>query len=138
MKSFKIIPVIDILHSKAVHAIKGERTKYRTLKSPLFQTSNPVDIIRTIKNKFNFYEFYIADLDSIINKAPNFQILQQILEISNVEVILDPGIVDLKEIFHFTRFKIKSLILGLETIRSFEVISKCLQILEIVNIYIFC
>ena len=35
MNNFKIIPVIDILNSKAVHAKKGERTKYKTLKSNL-------------------------------------------------------------------------------------------------------
>ncbi|MFX1600582.1 MAG: HisA/HisF-related TIM barrel protein [Promethearchaeota archaeon] len=136
MKNFKIIPVIDILNSKAVHAIKGERTKYRPLKSYLFQSSNPVDIIRSIKDNYGFYEFYIADLDSIINKTPNFQILKQILDISNVEVILDPGIVDFKEIYHFVRFKIKSLILGLETISSFKVISQCLKILNKDNIII--
>jgi HisA/HisF family protein len=130
MSNFKIIPVIDILNSKAVHAKKGERTKYKTLKSYLFHSSNPVEIIREIKNKFNFYEFYIADLDSIINKTPNFQILKEILEIADIEVILDPGVVDLKEIHQYTRFKIKSLILGLETIRSLEIISKSLQILS--------
>jgi len=130
MSNFKIIPVIDILNSKAVHAKKGERTKYKTLKSYLFHSSNPVEIIREIKNKFNFYEFYVADLDSIINKTPNFQILKEILEIADIEVILDPGVVDLKEIHQYTRFKIKSLILGLETIRSLEIISKSLQILS--------
>jgi len=130
MSNFKIIPVIDILNSKAVHAKKGERTKYKTLKSYLFHSSNPVEIIREIKNKFNFYEFYVADLDSIINKTPNFQILKEILEIADIEVILDPGVVDLKEIHQYTRFKIKSLILGLEAIRSLEIISKSLQILS--------
>jgi HisA/HisF family protein len=130
MNNFRIIPVIDILNSKAVHAKKGERTKYKTLKSYLFHSSNPVEIIREIKNKFNFYEFYVADLDSIINKTPNFQILKEILEIADIEVILDPGVVDLKEIHQYTRFKIKSLILGLETIRSLEIINKSLQILS--------
>ena len=49
MKSFKIIPVIDILNSTAVHAKKGERTKYKPIQSTLFQSSNPVEIIRKIK-----------------------------------------------------------------------------------------
>lgn len=130
MNNFKIIPVIDILNSKAVHAKKGERTKYKTLKSNLFHSSNPVEIISEIKNKFNFNEYYIADLDSIINKTPNFQILKEILEIADIEVILDPGVVDIKEIHLFTTLKIKSLILGLETIRSLKIISKSLQILS--------
>lgn len=130
MTRFKIIPVIDILNSKAVHAKKGERTKYKPLKSHLFQSSDPVEIIQLIKKKYNFSEFYIADLDSIINKIPNFRILKQILEISDMDIILDPGIVNLEDIYLFSRFKIKNLILGLETIKSFKLINQCLQILN--------
>ncbi|MFX0060477.1 MAG: HisA/HisF-related TIM barrel protein, partial [Candidatus Heimdallarchaeota archaeon] len=37
---------------------------------------------------------------------------------------------DLKEIYQYTRFKIKNLILGLETIKSLEIIRKSLQILS--------
>ncbi len=130
MKSFKIIPVIDILKSTAVHAKKGERINYKPLKSDLFQSSNPVDIVRTIKKKFNFDEFYIADLDSIIMGTPNLQILDNILDISKIELILDPGIVDFKGVNRFKDLKIKSLIIGLETIKSYKVISQSLEILN--------
>lgn len=136
MKKFKIIPVIDILNSKAVHAKMGERNKYKPLKSYLFQSSNPEEIIRIIKMKLSFDEFYIADLDSIINKAPNFQILKEILDIPDIDIILDPGIVDLEDIYRFSDFKIKSLILGLETIKSFEIISQSLQILNQNNVIV--
>ena len=136
MKNFKIIPVIDILNSKTVHAKKGERTKYKPLKSYLFQSSNPVEIIRILRKKYNFELFYIADLDSIIKKAPNFQILKEILKISNIEFILDPGIVDLEDISNFLRFRIKNLILGLETIKNFKTIIQSLQILNQNNIII--
>lgn len=130
MKEFKIIPVIDILNSKAVHAKKGDRSKYNPLKSYLFNSSNPVEIIKILKDKYNFDLFYIADLDSIIKKAPNFKILNQILEISNVNVILDPGIFDLEDIYQFQKLKIKNLIIGLETIKSFKEIIQCSQIIN--------
>lgn len=136
MKSFKVIPVIDILNSTAVHAIKGERAKYRPLNSDLFSSSNPIEIIRTIKKKCKIHQFYIADLDSIINKNPNFQILNSVLKIPNIEVILDPGISGLKEIVQYKEFKIKSLILGLETIKNFKVISQSLEILSINKIIV--
>lgn len=136
MKRFKIIPVIDILNSKAVHAKKGERTKYKPLKSYLFQSSNPVEIIRILRKKYNFELFYVADLDSIIKKAPNFQILKEISKISNIDFILDPGIVDLEDISNFLRFRIKNLILGLETIKNFKTIIQSLQILNQNNIII--
>ncbi|NVM36055.1 MAG: hypothetical protein HWN81_10695 [Candidatus Lokiarchaeota archaeon] len=130
MKRFKIIPVIDILNSKVVHAKKGERTKYNPLKSYLFQSSNPIEIISILNSKYNFDLFYIADLDSIMKKAPNFQILKKILKISNIQVMLDPGIVDLEDIFQFLKIEIKNLILGLETIKNFKTIIQSLQILN--------
>lgn len=130
MEKFRIIPVIDILNSQAVHAKKGERTKYKPIKSYLFQSTNPIEIINIIKSKFDFDEFYIADLDSIIKKTPNFQILEKILSISNIDVILDPGIINLKDILEFSKFKIKSLIIGLETIKNLKVISQSLEILN--------
>jgi phosphoribosylformimino-5-aminoimidazole carboxamide ribotide isomerase len=130
MKSFSIIPVIDILNSTAVHAIKGDRINYKPLKSNLFQSSNPIDIIRTLKKKFNFYEFYIADLDSIIKGIPNMHLVKKILEISKIELILDPGIIDLKGVNRFKDLKIKSLIFGLETLKSYKVINQSLEILN--------
>jgi phosphoribosylformimino-5-aminoimidazole carboxamide ribotide isomerase len=130
MTKFKIIPVIDILNSKAVHAKKGERTKYKPLKSKLIQSSNPVEIIQLLKKKFGFNDFYVADLDSIIYKNPNLPILKQILEITDMNVILDPGIVNLEDIYLYSRFDIKSLILGLETLKSFTLIDQSLQILD--------
>ncbi len=136
MKSFKIIPVIDILNSKAVHAKKGERAKYKPLKSYLFQSSNPVEIISILNSKYNFDLFYIADLDSIMKKAPNFQILKKILKISNIKVMLDPGIVELEDIFQFLKIKIKNLILGLETIKNFKIIIESFQILNQNNIIV--
>ena len=52
MSNYKIFAVIDILNSTAVQAIKGERDNYQPLKSPLFNTSEPFDIIRNLKEKF--------------------------------------------------------------------------------------
>ena len=49
MSQFEIIPVIDILNSKVVHAVKGERSKYKRLRSYLFNSSNPKDIIKITK-----------------------------------------------------------------------------------------
>ncbi len=129
MRSFKIIPVIDILNSKAVHAIKGERVNYKPLKSHLFKSSNPIEIIKVLNHKYSFNEFYIADLDSILKKKPNFRILKKILDIASIKVIIDPGIVNLKDILQFSKIKFKGLILGLETIKNIEIISQSLKVM---------
>ncbi len=129
MKTFDIIPVIDILNSEAVHAKKGERDKYRPLKSKIFNSTNPIKIIKTLKYKFNFNEIYIADLDSIIKKAPNFQLFEKISKIPDLNIMIDPGIVNFHDVSVFSKYRFNKLIIGLETINNFNIISKSMSLL---------
>jgi len=129
MSNFRIIPVIDILNSKAVHAIKGERSKYKPLESNLINSSEPIEIIKVLKKDFNFKEFYIADLDAIIKNRPNMDLLSEILKIPEINVIVDPGIKDKEDLLYYSKYKLKKLILGLETINNLEVVNDGLKIL---------
>jgi phosphoribosylformimino-5-aminoimidazole carboxamide ribotide isomerase len=129
MNNFKIIPVIDILNSKVVHAYKGNRNNYKPLESDIINTSNPIEVIRQIIRKFHFYEFYIADLDAILKNKPNTLILSELSQISNINIMLDPGIKSTEDIEKYSHFNLKKLILGLETIDSYEIIDDALSIL---------
>ena len=128
MVNIRIIPVIDILNSKAVHAIKGERAKYKPLESNLLNSSDPIEIVRSLNQKYNFKEFYIADLDAIIKKKPNLVLLSKILKISGIDIILDPGVKDSKDLGIYSKYNLKKLILGMETINSFDIIDEALKI----------
>ncbi|MFX1574634.1 MAG: HisA/HisF-related TIM barrel protein [Promethearchaeota archaeon] len=129
MKTFKIIPVIDILNSEAVHAKEGERDKYLPLKSRMFNSTNPIKIIKTLKYKYKFNEIYIADLDSIINKKLNYQIFDKISKIPDLYIMVDPGIVNFQDVSVFSKYKFNQLIIGLETINNLEIISKSISLL---------
>ena len=128
MREFKVIPVIDILNSEAVHAIRGERKSYKPLISKLFKNSNPLDIIEVLASNYKFKDFYIADLDAIINNKPNFHLLNKILGISNINIKIDPGIVDITDILPFSKFDNNKIIIGLETVKNLEVIREALSI----------
>lgn len=128
MNNFKIIPVIDILNSEAVHAVKGEREKYKPLISVLFKGNDPIKIAKKFKDEYSINEIYIADLDAIIRRKPNLTLLKEILQITDIKVMIDPGIISIKNIVEYSRYSLDSLILGLETIASFKVISECLKI----------
>ena len=128
MKKFRIIPVIDILNSQAVHAIKGEREKYKPLKSVLINGSNPTRIALKLKNEYLFNELYIADLDAILQSKPNITILSKIIHISGVEIMIDPGIKTKEEVEKYFKLNLKSLILGLETLRDINVIKECIKL----------
>ncbi len=129
MSKFRIIPVLDILNLMAVHAIKGERDKYKPLKPKILDTSDPLEIIKVLKHKFHFDEIYIADLDAIINKKPNHELLLKILKIPGLKIMLDPGIIDKADILIYSKYKLNKLILGLETINNFKVIEEAIRVM---------
>jgi phosphoribosylformimino-5-aminoimidazole carboxamide ribotide isomerase len=129
MKKFKIIPVIDILNSEVVHAVKGEREKYKPLESVLIKSSNPIEIIKKVNKETSISEVYIADLDAIIRRKPNFSLLTDILKIPQIKVMIDPGVISIENILEYSNFNLDSLILGLETIKNLKVISNCLEII---------
>jgi phosphoribosylformimino-5-aminoimidazole carboxamide ribotide isomerase len=130
MNKFRIIPVIDILNSQAVHAIKGEREKYKPLKSVLINGSAPTRIVLKLKSKYLFSEFYIADLDAILKRKPNIKIISEILDIPGVEIMIDPGIKTKKNVKKYYNLNLKSLILGLETLKDLKVITKCSKLFD--------
>ena len=129
MKKFRIIPVIDILNSEAVHAVKGEREKYRPLKSVLIKNSDPLEIVKEIQKKTSINDVYIADLDAILRREPNCPLLSKILKIPDIKVMIDPGIILAPNIAEYASYDLDSLILGLETIQNLGVISDCLDII---------
>ncbi|MFX1280351.1 MAG: HisA/HisF-related TIM barrel protein [Promethearchaeota archaeon] len=129
MKKFNVIPVLDILNSEAVHAVKGERNKYKPLKSKLFNSSDPLEILKILAYNFQFTEIYIADLDAIIKKKPNLVLLNKILTETEIHLIIDPGIVVSDDIYQYTKFKIKKLVIGLETIKRLKEVKNALSII---------
>ncbi len=129
MSNFEIIPVIDILNSKAVHAVKGERSKYKPLKSYLFNSNYPKEIIKILKIKVNFPKFYIADLDAIMNKRPNIELITEISMDLKIKILLDSGIENRGDLKKYINLGIHKLIFGLETILDYNTITAGLQIL---------
>ena len=66
-----VIPVLDIMNGVVVHAIAGEREKYKPyLDSTLCNTPNP-DCFLSKFSKMGFQSVYIADLDSIMGRGNN-------------------------------------------------------------------
>ena len=128
MKKFRVIPVIDILNSEVVHAVRGERENYKPLKSKLFESVDPVKIVEKFIKVYKLHEIYIADLDAIMKKIPNLQLLKKILNIPEMKIIIDPGIESMADIKLYSNFKIHKLILGLETITDPKIFTDCLRI----------
>lgn len=127
MKRFKVIPVLDLLDGLIVHAVKGERENYKPLDSYLFNNPDPNLIINVLCNKYKFNEFYVADLNAIMYREPNYELILKIIKKSYISILLDPGIKKLEDVTKFSSLGIENLILGLETLEDKEIILKSIR-----------
>jgi HisA/HisF family protein len=67
----RVIPVIDLRRGVAVHAVRGERERYRPLRSRLAPGSDPVDVAAAVRDRLGLDELYVADLDAIAGGTGN-------------------------------------------------------------------
>jgi len=122
----KIIPVIDILDDIVVHAVRGRRKEYQPLKSVLCASTDPVDVARALK-EFGFAEMYVADLDAITDGHTNFTVLQQIVDETGFELMVDAGITDLARAKRVLESRVSKVIIGTETLGSIGFVAEAVE-----------
>lgn len=113
----EIIPVIDIMVGIAVSGKSGKRDEYKPLETIFCNSSNPIEIAEAIPSK----KMYIADLDAIMKRKPDYKTLEKIGDIK--ETIVDIGIRDYSDIKEAYKLK-GDLILGTETLSDIKVLKK--------------
>jgi phosphoribosylformimino-5-aminoimidazole carboxamide ribotide isomerase len=115
LEMFRIIFVMDILNGRVVHAVKGERSKYKPIKgSMICDSSDPFEIISSVKP----HEIYIADLDHIQDIGDNFEIIKKIS--AKTKTMVDIGVKNMDDVIKCAEIA-DTVIIGTET-ASFEVI----------------
>jgi phosphoribosylformimino-5-aminoimidazole carboxamide ribotide isomerase len=65
----QVIPVVDLLDGHAVRAVRGERSRYRPIRSSLCATSDPVEIARALVAATGARILYVADLGAILSRG---------------------------------------------------------------------
>ena len=65
----QVIPVLDLLDGHAVHAVRGERSRYRPIRSSLCASSDPVEIARALVAATGARTLYVADLGAILQRG---------------------------------------------------------------------
>ncbi|RJX16526.1 hypothetical protein CW703_00315 [Candidatus Bathyarchaeota archaeon] len=113
----KVIPVMDILNGIVVHAMMGEREKYKPIKSCICSNANPLKVASTFK-KLGFKSLYIADLDAITGKKPNLQLLKRIAEKTGLKLMVDCGSFSYIQPEKIFEVGVEKVIIGTETLQS--------------------
>jgi len=113
----RIIFVLDILKGTAVHAVMGERSKYRPVEGSLVCNSSvPLDIISALAPR----EVYIADLDRLQHQGDNFELIEKIS--GKTRTMADIGVENMNDVEKCAKIA-DTVILGTET-ASFDLIEK--------------
>jgi len=89
----EIIPVIDVLGGKVVHARGGIRSQYALLQSVLTSHYDPLQVIVDLLAWHSFSTIYIADLDAILDHQQNIALYKSLIEhFPQVTFLLDSAI----------------------------------------------
>jgi phosphoribosylformimino-5-aminoimidazole carboxamide ribotide isomerase len=123
----KIIPVVDILDSRVVHAVRGIRQEYQPIRSIITQSVEPVEVSKAFKN-LGFGVLYVADLDAIIECSTNFQLLSRIFDATGLELIVDAGVTSLDRAEKLLDSGVSKLIVGTETLRNKEFVAEAIRL----------
>lgn len=76
----QIIPVIDLMNGRAVHARAGQRDRYAPVSSPLCRDGDALRLAESYLDIFPFSTLYVADLDAILGRGSNRAVLAALAE----------------------------------------------------------
>lgn len=122
----KIIPVLDLLNQTVVRGVAGQREAYRPIQSRLTQSSQPVEIARALRDEFDFTEFYVADLDAILQGKLNLDLYHNLLE-AGFTFLLDCGLRCASDSACLNSMPGISIVAGLETLAAPQELGKLVQ-----------
>ncbi|KIG10197.1 HisA/HisF-related TIM barrel protein [Caballeronia concitans] len=92
----QVIPVLDLLDGHVVHAVRGERSRYRPIRSSLCATSDPIDIAHAMLHATGARTLYVADLGAILDRGAHVDVLAALCVAlgEDVAIWLDAGFSD--------------------------------------------
>jgi phosphoribosylformimino-5-aminoimidazole carboxamide ribotide isomerase len=87
----RVVPVIDLKDGAAVHAVRGERERYRPARSALAgEDGDPVALARAFRSELGLEELYVADLDAIGGGSGHGALLAALAR--EARVMVDAGV----------------------------------------------
>lgn len=113
-----VTPVLDIKGGLAVGAVSGIREKYLPLSSVICDSADPIEVSKAFR-EFGFKNIYVADLDGIVDRKPNFDIIEGIVDDAGLPLLLDVGVESQEDVLSYEGV---TPVLGSETLSSLELL----------------
>jgi HisA/HisF family protein len=110
----RVIPVIDLKGAAAVHAVRGERERYRPLRSEIVAGSDPVEVTRAVRDTLGLDELYVADLDAIAGRSAHRETVAALAR--EARVMVDAGVAEVAEVGRLLELGAARVVIGTETL----------------------
>jgi phosphoribosylformimino-5-aminoimidazole carboxamide ribotide isomerase len=107
----RVVGVIDLKAGAAVHAVRGERERYRPLGDPL-----------AIARRFGLDELYVADLDAIAGTGANDAIIAALAR--EARVMVDAGVSEPGPARALLGLGVDRVVVGTETLADADAVAR--------------
>jgi phosphoribosylformimino-5-aminoimidazole carboxamide ribotide isomerase len=114
----RVIPVIDLKGGVAVHAVRGERERYRPLRSRIADGSDPLLVTRAVRERLGLDELYVADLDAIAGGPGNAAVVAALAR--EARVMVDAGAAEPAAVEALLAAGVARVVIGTETLPGAE------------------
>jgi phosphoribosylformimino-5-aminoimidazole carboxamide ribotide isomerase len=121
----RVVPVIDLKDGTAVHAVRGERERYRPVHSVLASDDgDPHALGRAFRSELGLDELYVADLDAIGAAGDNSATIGVLAR--DARVMVDAGVTEPSRARALLDLGAHRVIVGTETLRGPDALARLL------------
>jgi phosphoribosylformimino-5-aminoimidazole carboxamide ribotide isomerase len=109
----RVVGVIDLKAGAAVHAVRGERERYRPIGDPL-----------SLARRFRLEELYVADLDAIAGAGDNDPVIRALA--GEARVMVDAGVSEPERAQALLELGVHRVVVGTETLADADALDRLL------------
>jgi phosphoribosylformimino-5-aminoimidazole carboxamide ribotide isomerase len=113
----RVIAVMDLAGGRVVHAVRGERERYRALQdSRIAAGADPLGVARAFRSRLGLEEVYVADLDAIAGRRGHDDVVAAVAR--EGRVLLDAGTTWPGEVRRLLALGVERVVVGTETLAA--------------------
>jgi phosphoribosylformimino-5-aminoimidazole carboxamide ribotide isomerase len=124
----RVIPVIDLKGGRAVHAVRGERERYRPVRSVIAgEDGDALSLARAFRSALALDELYVADLDAIGGVGEHGSIIRALAH--QARLMVDAGANEPKRARTLLDLGAHRVVVGTETLTGPDALDRLLAAL---------
>jgi HisA/HisF family protein len=121
----RVVPVIDLKDGTAVHAVRGERERYRPVRSVIAgDDGDAVSLARAFRSDLGLDELYVADLDAIGGRGDHSSTIGALAR--EARVMVDAGVSEPERARALLDLGARRVVVGTETLTGPDALDRLL------------